>query len=441
MQVSLLKLNSGISRAVETTTTLERQNAALEAVDRQAHGDRPDPDRGRGARDAHARRRRRRLPAGGPERRRRAPSATWSRRRDEAAALLANNGIVPGSLIAPTVAAATDADGDGCPRRRRPPRPSPRWRPPRRRPPRSRPRPRQTVTPQTPTTTSAPAAGGVVAASGLAVGLVERRIGLLFAVFLGMLVLAGARAGWLGVVQAPTRSRAPRRPSRRPTSSSPPGAARSPTSTAPSWRSPSPRRRSPRRPYLIKDPAAAAAKLATVLRKPEEELLSKLARRDTGFVYVAHGVPTRRAQRARSSASRGSSSSPSTAASYPRDWMASQLLGNVGTDGHGLSGLEYEFDRQLRGRTASGGSSATRSATRSSCARTSARCRAQDVRLTLDANIQDHTEEVLAEVGEEWQPEGRDRARDGPARRRRSWRSPTGRASTPTGSTRRRTTR
>jgi cell division protein FtsI (penicillin-binding protein 3)/stage V sporulation protein D (sporulation-specific penicillin-binding protein) len=34
------------------------------------------------------------------------------------------------------------------------------------------------------------------------VGLVERRIGLLFAVFLGMLLLAGARAGWLGVVKA-----------------------------------------------------------------------------------------------------------------------------------------------------------------------------------------------------------------------------------------------
>ena len=30
----------------------------------------------------------------------------------------------------------------------------------------------------------------------------------------------------------------------------------------------------------------------------------------------------------------------------------------------------------------------------------------QDVRLTLDANIQDHTEEVLAEVGEQWQPKG-----------------------------------
>ena len=37
-------------------------------------------------------------------------------------------------------------------------------------------------------------------------GLVERRIGLLFAVFLGMLVLAGARAGWLGIVRWSSRS-------------------------------------------------------------------------------------------------------------------------------------------------------------------------------------------------------------------------------------------
>ncbi len=30
----------------------------------------------------------------------------------------------------------------------------------------------------------------------------------------------------------------------------------------------------------------------------------------------------------------------------------------------------------------------------------------QDLRLTLDANIQDKAEEVLAEVGEEWKPKG-----------------------------------
>ena len=34
---------------------------------------------------------------------------------------------------------------------------------------------------------------------------------------------------------------------------------------------------------------------------------------------------------------------------YPREWMASQLLGAVGTDGQGLSGLEYSHDELLRG--------------------------------------------------------------------------------------------
>src|SRR4051794_24329477 len=41
MQVSLLKLNSGISRAVETTATLQRQNADMQAdIARLASGER-----------------------------------------------------------------------------------------------------------------------------------------------------------------------------------------------------------------------------------------------------------------------------------------------------------------------------------------------------------------------------------------------------------------
>jgi cell division protein FtsL len=97
MQVSLLKLNSGISRAVETTTTLERQNADLEAsIARLSSPDRiesgatalgmvmaPAGDVGYlTARPGDA---------SNAVRRMQPPS-------EEAAALLANAGIVPGSL-------------------------------------------------------------------------------------------------------------------------------------------------------------------------------------------------------------------------------------------------------------------------------------------------------------------------------------------------------
>ena len=86
--------------------------------------------------------------------------------------------------------------------------------------------------------------------------------------------------------------------------------------------------------------------------------------------------------------------------------MASQLLGNVGTEGKGLSGLEYRWDAQLRGqdgerrlvRDALGETIELREEQRT--------VPGDQVRLTLDANIQDHTEEVLGEVGEDWQPKG-----------------------------------
>jgi len=235
--------------------------------------------------------------------------------------------------------------------------------------------------------------------------LIERRIGLLFAVFLGMLVLAGARAGWLGIVRADALQSAAATqqkadievPARRGTITDANGielAISKPAQTIAAT------------PYLIDEPAAVAARLARILREPEDDLLRKLVRRDTGFVPLARGVPTSRAERAQRLEIEGLQFIPEYSREYPRRWMASQLLGNVGTEGVGLSGLEYSLDEGLGGRDgkrrlvrdALGDTIELREEERT--------VPGQHVRLTLDANIQDRTEEVLAEVGEQWKPKG-----------------------------------
>ncbi len=158
MQVSLLKLNSGISRAVETTTTLERQNAALEesitkltATDRIQVGAEALGMLMPAAGDVGY------LQAG-PNDADRAVSRMQPPS-EEAAALLANSGIEPGSMIAPQVAAApvtatptTTTTTPVAPVATPAPTTAPVT------------TPAPTVTP--PTTTSAPAGGGVVAAQG-----------------------------------------------------------------------------------------------------------------------------------------------------------------------------------------------------------------------------------------------------------------------------------
>jgi len=112
MQVSLLKLNSGISRAVTTTTTLERENAGLEAtIARLSSGERirttaieegmvtPSAGaveflRSRPARDGTLAARRMEPPS------------------DSAAAIMANGGLEPGVLAATAVLPQTTAPAD-----------------------------------------------------------------------------------------------------------------------------------------------------------------------------------------------------------------------------------------------------------------------------------------------------------------------------------------
>jgi cell division protein FtsI (penicillin-binding protein 3) len=237
------------------------------------------------------------------------------------------------------------------------------------------------------------------------VRLIERRIGFLFAVFLGLLLLGGAKAAWLGVVKAGTLKRAAATqqkadiivPARRGAIMDRDGielAVSQPAVTIAAT------------PYLVKDPARVAARLAPLVDRRDEDLIKQLARRDTGFVYLARSIPPRRARRVQRMKIEGLEFIPEFKRIYPRDWMASQLLGVTGTDNHGLAGLEYSLDDHLHG------SDGERKLTKDALGdtidlrETKRTVPGSDVRLTLDAAIQDRAEEVLAQVGEEYKPKG-----------------------------------
>jgi len=237
------------------------------------------------------------------------------------------------------------------------------------------------------------------------VRLIERRIGLLFAIFLGVLSLAFVRALWFGTVsndrlaQAAATQQAAEEvvPARRGTITDRNGvqlAISDPASDVSAT------------PYLIADAPRTARRLARLLGRPEDELLRKLTRRDTGFVYLARAVPATKAERIRKLGIEGIALAPAEERKYPRRMLASQVLGTVGTEGRGLSGLEYSQDKRLTGRN---GTRRTVKDALGSPIDVEEVIPAQDgaeLELTLDAAIQERTEQVLAGVGRKFSPRG-----------------------------------
>lgn len=235
--------------------------------------------------------------------------------------------------------------------------------------------------------------------------LIPRRIGLLFAVFLVLLTLAGLKALWLGTVQGSTlqnaaatqQSQEMKVPARRGAIVDREGVELAVSEPADDVSA---------TPYLVKDAPAAARKIAPILKQDEAEVLKKLARRDTGFVYLARALPAKQSRELRKLNIAGLQFDPTNNRQYPRTWLASQVLGRVGVDGKGLSGLEYSQDHLLRGRD--GKRRIVRDALGDPIS-----VRDPDpvepgakLALTLDANIQDKVEEVLQGVGAKYRPKG-----------------------------------
>jgi cell division protein FtsI/penicillin-binding protein 2 len=237
------------------------------------------------------------------------------------------------------------------------------------------------------------------------VRLVERRVGLLLVAFVALLAVAGLRAAWVGAVRSPDLKRQAavqqvetvEVPAPRGTISDRNGVELAVSVAASDVAA---------TPYLIKDPPAAARRLAPLLGAPADRVLAKLTRRDTGFVYLARQLPEPRADRIRKLDLAGIELIPRTRRVYPQDFLAAQTLGTVGTDGDGLAGLELSEDRRLRGRDgerrvvkdALGQPIGVRDLTPARPG--------TDLRLTLDAAIQEKVEQVLEQLGATYQPKG-----------------------------------
>jgi cell division protein FtsI (penicillin-binding protein 3) len=105
-------------------------------------------------------------------------------------------------------------------------------------------------------------------------------------------------------------------------------------------------------PYLISDPAGEAARLAPVLGLPTSQLEAELSER-SGFVYLAHDVSQSAATKVSSLGLAGIDLLPSSKRVDPAGRIAAPLLGTVGSEGSGQSGLEYQYNDLLAGRSGS----------------------------------------------------------------------------------------
>jgi len=158
-------------------------------------------------------------------------------------------------------------------------------------------------------------------------------------------------------------------------------------------------------PMIIKNPNKVAEQLAPLIGKSAPELLPKLSDRTKGFVRLARKVPASNGDRIRRMSIDGISFEAAMLRTYPRGQQAGQLIGFVGDAGHGMSGLEYSYDKYLAGsdgrRTTvfAGGNPINVNETQR--VRSGAR-----LKLTIDAPVQDEVERVLAGVGRVFQPKG-----------------------------------
>ncbi len=153
-------------------------------------------------------------------------------------------------------------------------------------------------------------------------------------------------------------------------------------------------------PAKIHDIKDAATRLAPILKKSQSDILA-LLRRNSGFVWLARKVDDATATAVEQEKIKGVELAREYQRVYPYRHLAGQLLGFVDPDGKGLEGVERAYDEKLKGSVA-----------KSRVARDAAlrvlseqgdmleESQGEDVRLTIDVQVQFIAEDVLSQAVE-----------------------------------------
>ncbi|HYH63050.1 MAG TPA: penicillin-binding protein 2 [Solirubrobacterales bacterium] len=235
--------------------------------------------------------------------------------------------------------------------------------------------------------------------------LVDRRLGLLFACFLVLFSIALMRAAWLQAVQGgefrsdaqSQQTEAVTIPGVRGTIYDRRGSELALSEDAASVFA---------TPFQIENAPKTAAKLADVLDTDESKILELISNRESGFEYLARKVDLPTADKIEDLDVPGVGLLPDSRRVYPEGELASQVIGAVGIDNQGLTGLEAAEEETL------GGDDGERIVTRDALgaelerSTTDPSSAGSDLTLTIDASIQATTERVIQDIGETSRPIG-----------------------------------
>ena len=101
-------------------------------------------------------------------------------------------------------------------------------------------------------------------------------------------------------------------------------------------------------PAKLADKRKAAAGLAKALHLSRRDLLKKFSK-NRSFVWIKRQATPKETAAVRKLALEGVDFLPEHSRFYPNTTLAAQVLGFTGIDGHGLEGVEFYYDSQLKG--------------------------------------------------------------------------------------------